>query len=146
MNNSSTIFLNLPPALKEIIGIKKNWYSITSGKSGTRIYKIEDPIHKQFGLYLKIASIKNDRNLIIEAEKLRWLRGKLLVPEVLFSTEVGSIQYLLLTEIPGVPSFNAVFQNNLTYLVKLLAKGLNMVHSIPIISCPFNEHWIYKSS
>lgn len=139
MIGSEKIFLHLPLKLKEIIGDKKNFSLVTHSASGTRIYKIIDPHHKENNLYLKINSIQSDRDLLVEAKKLKWLQGKLPVPEILFSDEINSIQYLLLTEIKGLPLCDHNLQTNLLSIVKLFAQGLKMIHSIEISDCPFDR-------
>ena len=126
----------LPKKIFDIIDPKYNWNPVDQGNSQSRIYflKHQDKIN----LYLKI----NQKNLITNLEdeyhRLNWLEGRIPVPKTIAYMKESGLEYLLLTEIIGTPSFK--FENdNKKAIIKILANGLKIIHSIPIYNCPFDQ-------
>src|SRR5438093_7972119 len=73
------------------------------GDSGGRVFRIVKPDRER--LFLKCAPSHGE--LSREAERLRWLRGKAPVPDVVaFAIENGD-EYLLMTGLPGVNGVDA---------------------------------------
>jgi aminoglycoside phosphotransferase len=101
------------------------------GWSGVRVFHIPG-----CG-YLKIASDHLD--LRPERDRLVWLRGQLPVPELLYYAEPGAQQWMLMSEIPGLPSFHEALSDRAEQVVTLLAEGLRMIHSLDITGCPFDQ-------
>jgi len=50
----------------------------------------------------------------------------------------------LLSEISGVDASDDSFSENVADVVEQLAKGLKMIHKLPIENCPFNQRLNYK--
>jgi kanamycin kinase/aminoglycoside 3'-phosphotransferase-2 len=126
---------SLPISLKRLLG-SASWQADEWGESGTQIYHIGQR-------FLKIApyqinSLQTQSSLEAEMMRLQWLRGKLPVPEVHYYGQHGHYEFLLLTEIPGFVSCDKVFSTNVPLIVRLLAQGLHLVHSIAITGCPFD--------
>ena len=94
--------------------------------------------------YLKIMPLGLSESLAREAEVLRWLEGKLPVPMVMFFACDGNYEFLLMSEIPGVPACDRAFEKDLPELIRLLAQGLRMIHSIDISGCPFDQRLSVK--
>ena len=70
---------------------------------------------------------------------MRWLQGKLPVPEVIEFVKDARNEYLVLSEIPGencVEAMEALDYDRITFL---LAQGLRTIHSLDIQVCPFDE-------
>lgn len=81
--------------------------------------------------------LKIGRDLVAEEQRLRWLRGKLPVPEVVAFANEGDTDYLLMTKLPGRDGSNARVQRDGARFVELLAGALRTVHAIPTADCPF---------
>lgn len=113
---------------------------ITAGKSGAHVFLLEGTENR----YLKIAPRKLKMSLDREVQILKWIEGKLPAPKVLLFTQEMDFEYLLMTEVKGIPSYDPSFRNDLPKLVGLLAKGLKMIHSIDIKNCPFNQRLSVK--
>jgi aminoglycoside phosphotransferase len=118
----------LPADLQALIGDAAARQD-TIGCSGAEIFRLDD------GRYLKIAPAHID--LRPERDRLEWLRGKLPVPDVLYFADDGKRRYLLISEIPGLPSFDPSFEPEI--VVQRLADGLRQIHAIDISDCPFEQ-------
>ena len=83
------------------------------------------------------AFLKVDVDLLGEAERLRWLRGQLPVPEVLaVGSGLDSRDWLLTHGLPGVMAANPVGEEP-SRVIEVLGETLRTIHSIPVTSCPF---------
>ncbi len=116
---------------------KSTWKQVTIGESGAYTYLLSDA--QVQNRYLKIMPQKQKMSMGREVELLRWLEGKLPVPKVLLFTSDTEYEYLLMTEVKGIHSCDPSFTGDLPKLVRLLAKGLRMIHSIDIKNCPFDQ-------
>jgi aminoglycoside 3'-phosphotransferase II len=89
-------------------------------------------------LFLKTCAIVEDGGLCTEAERLRWLAGRLLVPDVVSFVRDDEQEYLLMTSLPGVNGVEAGRERpeNVT---SGLAQALRMVHAQPVAGCPFDQ-------
>jgi len=115
-----------------------SFQKVSSGESGTRVYRIVRPGGR--ACYLKIAdALWQQEELLAEKERLEWLQGRLPVPEVYaFSADEGR-SFLLLSEIPGLESCDVMFERNIPAIVRLLAEGLRLIHNVKIADCPFDR-------
>lgn len=126
----------LPNELAIKIGSSK-WEQITIGKSGAYTFLL---VNEQVpNRYLKILPRELRISMEREVELLKWLKDKLPVPEVLSFTVDNEYEYLLMTEVKGICSCDNSLGNDLPQLVRLLAKGLRMIHSIDISDCPLDQ-------
>lgn len=116
---------------------KSKWNHVTIGESGAYTYLLSD--EKEHNSYLKIMPKKLNMSMGREVEILKWLEGKLPVPKVLLFISDDEYVYLLMTEVKGIHSCDPSFASDLPRLVKQLAKGLRMIHSIDIKNCPFDQ-------
>jgi aminoglycoside phosphotransferase len=128
---------HLPLELKRIIGTAK-WEKDTVGMSGAGVYKLTG-IESGGNAYLKTAKLGGPETLKEEMEKMIWLTDNALVPKVLHFDTDGTLEYLLITEIPGnnlrKSGWGAV---NPVEMGEKLAAGLKTIHQIDIINCPFD--------
>jgi len=100
----------------------------TVGMSGTDVYKLEKD---GVTLYLKIA----DRR---EYEVMRWLNGKLPVPEVLYFDGAD----LLMTAVDGEMAWDSatdLLREPIEDTIHALAEGLKMLWAVDITECPFEN-------
>lgn len=131
----------LPGDIKLLIG-KSTWNQITIGESGAYTYLLLDEGIKN--RYLKIVPRKLKMSMEREVELLKWLEGKLPVPEALSFATDTEYEYLLMTEIKGILSCDSAFSNDMPKLVQLLAKGLKMIHRVDINNCSFDQRLSIK--
>lgn len=127
------LFNQLPKQLSRLIdGYEARENSI--GHSNCAVFHLTNPPKR--GFYLKLQAISNG-DLRPEKERLEWLQGKLPVPELLYFDSDDENQHMLVSEITGVPSFDASLRDDLPNLIKQLAIGLRTIHSLDVATCPF---------
>ena len=106
------------------------------GESGAKVLRLTHA--EKPDLYLKI-----DRggSGTVEAEKrvMQWLQGKIRVPEVLEYVRSGGMQYLLMTEVEGLPSHDLRVRKDISRLIAALARGLREFHRLSADGCPFHQ-------
>lgn len=117
---------NLPADLQNLIADKP--YTIDSmGMSGSCIFLFEDMV-------LKIQ--KEDEETRSEAVMMKWLKGKLPVPEVLYHKAENGMNYLLMSKMSGVMSCEETILENQELVTELLAEGLKKLWTVDISHCP----------
>ena len=107
----------------------------TIGRSGSEIFCFSDMV-------LKAEREKNESRS--EHEMLRWLQGRLPVPEIICAEKNGDMRYLLMTKVRGKMLCDEQYLSNPRLLVHLLAEGLKMLWTVDINGCPFKRHLDYK--
>ncbi|WP_067935221.1 aminoglycoside 3'-phosphotransferase [Alicyclobacillus kakegawensis] len=105
-----------------------------TGHSSSQVYRLVPPTGK--ALYLKVQNAATG-SLEPERRRLAWLQGKLPVPNVLGFYVHGSYQFLLMSEVPGLPASDPACLQAPNELVKLLALGLRTIHALAVDTCPF---------
>ncbi len=103
------------------------WEPVAVGESGSGIYHIGE-------YFLKITSAKT-MGYADEATRLRWLQGRLPVPELHYAGVYEDFHFLLTSVVDGV---NLV-ATSLTPQEKIMryAQALRALHHLPIGDCPF---------
>ena len=74
-----------------------------------------------------------------EYKMMRWLQGKLPVPEIIAADCVDGMRYLLMRRIEGKVLCDATILDNQDFLAQLVAEGLRMHWSVDISDCPTNR-------
>jgi aminoglycoside phosphotransferase len=114
------------------------WHDVTSGYSGDTVFRIEWT--ERPPCYLKVASQPERREeLRAEHERLAWLRRRLPVPKVEAFDADEAHSYLLISQVPGTMACDAIWEQDISTLVRLLAEGLRLIHAVDIAACPFDE-------
>jgi aminoglycoside phosphotransferase len=126
--------LKLPAALVEAISGYKRRRNHT-GMSASRVYRLERASGEN--LYLKITA-RPHSELREEKLVLEWLGGKLLVPKVIMFESDAKRDYLLISEIEGVPASDECFHAAPQKTIEQLAKAMKAIHALPIVNCPFD--------
>jgi len=121
----------VPEELHRLLG-NETWHAVTIGNSGTFVFRIGES-------YLKVNPASAVDRLDDERARLAWLQGRLPVPQVLYYGTDASYEYLLLSAIPGIMACEQSLRDDIPKVVRLLAQGLRMIHSIPIHDCPFDR-------
>jgi aminoglycoside phosphotransferase len=133
--NSNILQRNLPSNMSQAVS-GYNWRQNHIGFSETMVFHLEAKNKKP--LYLKIDPRSSKFSLLQEKLRLDWLKNKLPVPEVLMFAEDENNEYLLLSEISGVPAIDDSLKNNIPHIIEQLVNGLKMIHQLPIEKCPFD--------
>ena len=118
--------LYLPAKIKNLI--KDKPYTVdTIGMSGNTVLLFDDMVLK----------IENDLVSAAEqAKMMRWLEGKLPVPQVLAYEEIEEKAYLLMTRIGGKMSCDTYYLEHPLKLLEALACGLKMLWQVDVTGCP----------
>jgi aminoglycoside phosphotransferase len=106
------------------------------GMSGAGVFRLERS--GQPDQYLKVGERYSEQDLSAEVSRLLWLRGRLPAPEVLYWSEQGTRQNLLMSAVSGLPLYEEAPPEQLPALMRLYADGLRQIHSIPVEGCPFD--------
>jgi aminoglycoside 3'-phosphotransferase III len=105
------------------------------GRSSAGVYRYQRGTDS---LYLKLD--KAGSELRREYEVLRWLSGKLPVPDIIHWREQDGLCCLLMTELPGhMTCADETFAEPYDGIVRLLAEALLMLQAVDISSCPFDN-------
>jgi Aminoglycoside phosphotransferase len=109
------------------------------GKSKAQIKKYYD---RNKTYYLKIEHVNNEVER--EVGMYQWLKGKLPIPAIVFQAIIDDISYLLMEKVEGEMLEDVQYKNNPELLVRLAAKGINMLQSVDISECCYNSTIDYK--
>ena len=116
----------IPKVIADLVGNAP--YTCDSiGKSGAAVLCYPEAV-------LKIGPQEQDFEESVEM--LRWLQGKLPVPEVLCAMTEGDKQYLLMSRMPGKMSCDRQYTKDPHRLAALLADALKMLWAVDITACP----------
>ncbi len=111
------------------------WQQNLTGFSSSQVFHLKCASGEN--LYLKTASCV-DSELAEEKQKLEWLAGKLCVPEVRLFVQTDERDYLLISEIEGNASHEDLWKEDARRAIELLAKGMRMIHGLPVADCLFD--------
>ncbi|MCR4771997.1 MAG: aminoglycoside 3'-phosphotransferase [Oscillospiraceae bacterium] len=97
------------------------------GRSGAEIFYLDDYV-------LKAVKYRIENEDAVRV--MRWLEGRLPVPEVICFERRGDIQYLLMSRVPGRMTCDTYYTERPEKLTALLAEALNMLWSVDTAGCP----------
>lgn len=118
--------ISIPGSIQKIIENKK--YNVDNiGMSDSSVWLFADKVLK----IQKADDVANNEYLM-----MKWLRGKLLVPEVLVHEKNNGKSYLLMSRISGVMACDDYYMNNSDLLMDLLVKAIRMLWEVDITDCP----------
>ena len=114
------------------------------GESVAQVYRLCDadgPVS-----FLKVCPPDTTISLADDAERLRWLAGRLPVPRLLAYGEEDTFTYLLMSAVPGVDAATLAENGQMVpaRLVRLLAEGLRQFHAVPWVECPFDHRLAHE--
>jgi aminoglycoside phosphotransferase len=130
-----TLQKTLPPLLAEAVS-SYAFRQIHTGFSPSNVFRLEAA--NKNSLYLKTSPRVAGFSLLQEKLKLEWLENRLSVPNVLQFAEDEKTDYLLLSEISGVPASDDSTKKDVPRVVEQLAVGLKKIHNISIVDCRFD--------
>jgi len=116
------------------------WTRDRVGQSGGRVYRL----HGRPGapdVFLKHGTRAVAGDVADEAERLRWLAGRLPVPAVAGFVRTRQAAWLLTTAIPGRTAEQLLGTNPAAReaVVDALVAFLRRLHAIPLADCPFDS-------
>jgi aminoglycoside phosphotransferase len=117
------------PIAQEIQGYRR--HELSRRQAPSTVVMLSKPGRPS--LVLKIAP-----GLVPEERRLRWLKDKLPVPEVVATASQDGTDYLLMTRLPGVDGSDDRVHRDGGRFVELLAEALRTVHAVPTADCPFS--------
>lgn len=121
----------LPGALRRVLPAAR-WEPVGGGRSGARVWRSSRFV-------LKVARREaSERPLAAETLRLRWLKGRLPVPEVVGYEVTPEAEYLATSRLPGVPLDHPDARVHPLRVTELLARALRELHALPVRDCPFN--------
>lgn len=130
------IICSFPKELKELLeGCSYEENKV--GCSNTMVYKVISKDGKD-NRYLKVSSNEFE-NFNYEVDLLNWINGKLPVPRVLYHGYSGEYEFFLMSEICGKDSSVIDENTDKVKVAKALARGLRVIHSVPIKHCDFDQ-------
>lgn len=121
--------VHVPENIKSLIDGKL--YTVDDiGMSGNRVLLFEDMV-------LKIE--ESTESVSKQVQIMRWLEGKIPVPQVLAYEEADGKSYLLMSKISGEMSCDTYYLENPNILLEALADGLQMLWAVDVTECPRNR-------
>ncbi len=118
--------MNIPPNIKQLI--KDQRYNLdTIGMSASKIMIFDDMVLK---IQPEGAEAENERRI------MKWLHGKIPVPELLACEQASGMSYLLMTKIQGKMACEDIYMQNPLMLLHIVTEGLKQLWSVDIAGCP----------
>ena len=88
----------------------------------------------------RVLKIEKDcNNSANELCMMRWLQGKLAVPEIIADAYADGMRYLLMSRIPGKYLCDAAILDDQERLAHLVAEGLRRMWAVDVADCPTNR-------
>lgn len=82
--------------------------------------------------------------LVAEADRLRWLGGRVAAPEVVAFEHEGTRASLVTTAIAGTPASDPVHRVEGLQLATAVGAGLRAIHDVDPADCPFDERLVAR--
>lgn len=120
--------IEMPDRIKQIANTT-DYELDTMGRSDSSVLFLNDKV-------LKIENVCEES--CHEFQIMKWLKGKLPVPEVLCYEKQDGRNYLLMSRMPGVMSCDEFYMRNPEQLITALAEGLKMLWSVDISDCTYD--------
>ena len=118
----------IPEKIKERIGAEVGQMD-DIGLSGANVCIYENMVLKMAPADVEAAD---------EIAAMKWLKGKLPVPEVLETDISGDTSYLLMSKAKGKMSCDVSYMKQGELLTRLLAEALKMLWQVDVTDCPTN--------
>ena len=99
-------------------------------------YRLTHPSAGVF--YAKVKRGEGYPGLPAEAERMRWCRPHLPVPEIVNEGFESGLAWLVTRGLPGRDATDEKWSGDPERLTRALARGLKRFHSAPITDCPFD--------
>ena len=121
--------MQIPASIKKHIGFQRSILDDV-GRSDAKVLMFDNMVLK----------IQPDSNMAgNEHRMMRWLQGRLQVPEIIEEAYVDGTRYLLMTRMPGRYLCDAAILDNQPLLAEMVAEGLRKLWAVDITGCPANR-------
>ena len=131
-----TAWLEVPPRVKATYAAF-DWGLAYQYAQHSLVYRLSRD--GSTSLFLKLAEVGHYPTLAGEAERMRWARNFLPVPEVVDQGSERSVAWLVTTGLPGQDGTHPSQLGRPAELARALARGLRRFHdAAPVDSCPFD--------
>ncbi len=127
--------VDVPPGIADAVA-GYAWARDLVGESGGAVYRL----HGRSGaadLFLKHGTGSVADDITDEMIRLRWLAGRMPVPDVVRFVAADDAAWLLTTAVPGETAYQALSRRPDMALVDALAAFLRRLHALPVETCPF---------
>lgn len=126
--------MEIPSKIQDLIG-KKFGNASNIGMSGAAVYIYDDVVLK-----IQTQSSESDR----ECEMMRWLDGKLPVPQVIEHIIENQMSFLLMSKCSGKIACSKEYMRQPKYQAELLAGALNDIWRVDWKNCPYHNTLQHK--
>lgn len=118
--------MHIPASIKRRIGFQKGALDDV-GRSGAQVLMFDDMVLK----------MEPDSNMAgNEHQMMRWLQGRLPVPQIIEEALVDGTRFLLMSRMPGCHLCDAAILDDQHLLAELVAEGLRKLWAVDITGCP----------
>lgn len=121
--------LDLPPDLRRLLPAAR-WEQVTVGESGAEVWRSTRHVVK--------VEARGLGALFAEKERLRWLAGRVPVPQVVGYEVTPQHAYLAMTRLEGIDLSHPDAVLHPERNADLMARALRELHALPVEDCPFN--------
>lgn len=121
--------LDLPPDLRRTLPAAR-WERVTVGESGAEVWRSTRHVVK--------VEARGLGTLFAEKERLRWLAGRVPVPQVVGYEATPEHAYLAMTRLEGIDLSHPDAALHPERCTDLMARALRELHALPVQDCPFN--------
>jgi aminoglycoside phosphotransferase len=138
LEQRAAILAALPGSLSSKLR-RSRWSKINVGKSPARVYKI---VGSDSTYFLKAGLIySHPRRCFLSEELLRleWLRGRLVVPEVVSYYRTEAIEILISRSLPGATFAEKAKKMSVSALRSTFRAIFSNLASVPYSNCPFSQ-------
>ena len=125
------VSLNLPADIAPFLNGYTLFKLVRNYPAPTNVYRAIREGHPNF--FLKVG-----KRLFEEQERLLWLKNTQLTPKVVAYSTLENQEFLLLTEIAGLPADDDKWITNINSLIEIVAEGVRTIQSLPEVDCPFD--------
>ncbi len=131
-----------PPLAALLAGARTE--AIELGEARTHVLRLQSGAAGNSYLKILDRQALPGRTLTRERDRLAWLAGRLPAPAVLGFAADDRFDWLLVSEVPGTPVCEEGHGLSREERVTQYARGLRLVHALPVDACPFDERLAAK--
>lgn len=138
MSPTSKFPSHVPESIRDRLGVGEGRLFV-GNCSGASVFRVDSP---DLGdCYLKVQHATQSSSLDAEVDRLRWLVGKVPVPEVVAYEQhengAGPCGYLVTAAVKGKPTHELMMDEPFK-VAKQMAEAAKLLHALPVDACPFD--------
>lgn len=122
------IMEDLPECIMQYVKDER-YITDTTGRSNSKILMFQHMVLK-----IEPSNEALDNGNIM----LKWLQGKVPVPNIIKHCSYNGVNYLLMSKVEGEMACSDYYMNRLEEMIPLLAEGLKLLWKVDIKDCPVN--------